>query len=449
MLFVVAIPVVALMLRAAARRGPRVGLWYGWAAALLVPHWLYYPIQSYRLDIPTIVAGVGLFLLAQGPPAGAAGGRRLRAADVTAGALLASMSISQVLAGEFSFMTVPKLAAPWLLPYLVGRSFVRSPADPADALGPMVAATTALALVAVVESITRVNLASVAAGRFAPMTGEVRMGLLRAMGTFCHPIILGMALLMLLPWALEARRRAGLGAGPRWWRLTPWVTVAGLITSISRGPMLAGALMLYLVAAARARRRALMLGLGLVAVVVGLAAREAIVATLGHVGNEDTVEKRVVIGNVEREYTGSIHRLLLFEVYGDLLADAGLFGFGHSGEEFQPGEGEGLEVLGSIDDHYIVFTLWYGYLGMGLFVLLMVLTLADLARVARAGGPAAALATALFVAVVVVALNLFTVWLAPDFARVWMFTAGLATALRQLPAKHPDPAGVEAVEFVS
>src|SRR6516164_195703 len=69
-----------------------------------------------------------------------------------------------------------------------------------------------------------------------------RMGLKRAFGPETHPIYLGLTFVLLLPWALEAARRARAPGGQGWWQALPWLVGGGVVATVSRGPALAGLL---------------------------------------------------------------------------------------------------------------------------------------------------------------------------------------------------------------
>ena len=90
--------------------------------------------------------------------------------------------------------------------------------------------------------------------------------------------------------------------------------------------------------------------------------------------------------------------------------------------------------FGSIDSHYLMFYLQYGYVGVSLFVMLMIVVLYYSVCAAwddkqrwctLCGGLAGA-----FLAL---ALLMTSVWFAPDYGAVWLFNAGLIANIRSLP----------------
>jgi hypothetical protein len=438
--YLILLAFACLTIAAGARPGGRGGLRYGWTAALLLaPVRMVAPLGIFALDARSIAGVLGVARAATARPGPGAARRRPSASDALIVALVGSMLVSQLLAGDLRPKTPIAYATGWLLPYLAGRLFLRSAADVPRALRAIAVGTLLLATLSIVEAVIHVNIWAKVLGWSSDPVGDVRAGLRRAQGPLEGPILLGMMLVLLLPWASEASRQARAGAGPVWWRSLPWLAGVALVGTVSRGAILAGlATVLGTAFLRHRRRRALIVGAALAGAVLALAAREAVLGTLTEVAGED-FEQTVEINGREYQYSGSLHRLLLLEVYGEPLAQAGLFGYGH--HLGGGNDGEDVGKFWSIDCHYLMFTLQYGYLGTGLFVLLLSSALADLARAARGGGAGAGLAGPLGVALGAVSLNMLSVWFAPDYGAAWLFTAGLAASLRGLPAEPAEAPG--------
>jgi O-antigen ligase len=139
----------------------------------------------------------------------------------------------------------------------------------------------------------------------------------------------------------------------------------------------------------------------------------------------------IVIAGQEVDYTGTSHRIILFQAYETPLARLGPLGYG------SPLPDDKMDEIParfrSIDNHYVLFLLQRGPLGLGLFVLLAIATLFNLAMMALdEGQPTADLAAGLFGAMALVTLLLVSVWFAPDFGMMWLFVAGLTSNLRSL-----------------
>lgn len=253
-----------------------------------------------------------------------------------------------------------------------------------------------------------------------------------------------MGLVLLLPWALEAGRRAKAGDGPRWWRALPWLVAAALFATVSRGPQLAGMATAAVYLFFRAPRlRVPMLVVALGGGLGGYAAKDQIVDALAVVAGEkgkDAAPTLITIDGEEVEYTGTNHRVLLFRVYDDAVKRAGPVGYGSDlrGVELEESIAQRFE---SINCHYLLFYLQTGYLGLGAFLILTAGILPNLGRLAfRRTSPLSGLAAGLFGALLAVAVMLMSVWFSPDFAGVWLFSAGVAG---RLPLLARSPAAAE------
>jgi hypothetical protein len=416
-------------------RGPRGGLWWGWlAAALLVPSWLFVHVGALNVDIRAVIAVTGLTGLLlfgrRGKP------QYWLAADSVLAALVVEQIASELEAGRLGLMTAAEVARLWLLPYLVGRWFLGSNGDLKRVLPAFAWMTLMLSLYAMVEAVTHMNPLNDLLGRIYGLLEEgqgYRWGLKRAQAFFDHPIYFGYLLVLVLPWALQARRMALRGDGPCWWRFLPFFVAGALVCTASRGPLLAGVLSVCVSRLlARPRWWVPALGLSVVAAVGMVLFQDTIVDSLALWAGENPRESvTLAIGGQEVEYTGTSHRLILMQAYEDLVVKLGPLGYGARLPEDKLDEIPAR--LRSIDDHFLFFLLQRGPLGLGLFVLLALVTLSNLARLALdARSPTADLAAGLFGAMALVTLLLVSVWFAPDFSVMWLFVAGLASNLRSL-----------------
>jgi O-antigen ligase len=90
--------------------------------------------------------------------------------------------------------------------------------------------------------------------------------------------------------------------------------------------------------------------------------------------------------------------------------------------------------FGSIDSAYVMIFLQRGYAGVVPFVALSIVTLINLLRVALpATKPHTAFAGAVFGAMFMLVLTLFTSWFSPDFGSAFLFTAGISARIHKLP----------------
>lgn len=428
---------VGWVLYVAATSGPQKALWVGWMAVLmLVPTWLVKSFGSIEMDMRSAVAVavVAGFLFFQKQPLQL----RWLWLDTFLLLLIASQVISGFNAGEIRPLTIPEITRRWLPAYVMGRLFFRSVDDLDDILPIASVLVLILSLYAIGESLLRVNIINEILGKhYAVLEASegYRWGIKRAQGPLNHPIFFGMMLVMLFPWAVEAGRRTRHKAGPRWWILLPFLAFGSVFCTASRGPIIATAFTVYVTLFFRRPKLRIIM---LLLVVLGGAGvyygKQAVIETLSTaVGESEQAVQRVVIDGDEYEYTGTKHRLLLYRVYWNAIRDAGLLGYGGRMRNV-PIEEHLVHRFSSIDNHYLLFLLQRGYMGIGLFITVTLCSLVYLA--AAAWDPSrrqAGFAGALFGSMLAVALLLQTVWFAPDFAVIWLFCAGMAGSLHSLP----------------
>jgi hypothetical protein len=433
MFMVLSITLIALIAVQTYARGARSGLWWGWLVALLlVPSWMIVRFGALTIDLRTVAAvtglvGVWLF------------GRRLvhhtwLAADFLIGGLVAIQIASEFQSGQFGLLSAAEIARIWLLPYLVGRCFLGSERNIRDVLPAFARTTLVLSLYAVMEAVTHVNPLNELMGKVYGVleAGEgYRWGLKRAQAFFDHPIYLGFLLVLILPWALVARRLALKGESPLWWKYLPIFVGVALACTASRGPVIAGILTICVSALlTRPRWWVPALGFATVSVAGMLLFQGAVVEGLASIAggtNEEPV--MLVIGDREVAYTGTSHRVLLFQVYDHAVGQLEPLGYGSQLRGVNIDDVP--ERFRSIDCHYLLFLLQRGPLGLGMFVLFALVTLGNLASVAwKSAKPSAGLAAGMFGAMALVSVMMISVWLAPDFGAAWLFGAGLAGNLK-------------------
>lgn len=361
---------------------------------------------------------------------------------------------SQASAGSLKPLTVIELARKWVLPYLMGRLLISEIGDLRAAYRTMMVIVVILTILAIFECAVQLNPINMLLGKRYDLLeqGEgYRWGLKRAHVTFDHPIFFGMTLVLLLPWTLETRRQSILGQGSRWWRMMPWLIACGLFATVSRGPQLAAMATVGIYAFFRlSERRLTFLMIFLGAACVAYTQKETLIDALSCFAGEKNVEeiRFITIDGEEVEYSGTNHRLLLFRVYSQAIDQAGLFGFGYELKGVLIDENL-AQRFASIDCHYLLFFLQHGYLGCGAFLILTLTILIKLIR--RAWNPTDAIgsfAGGLAGALASVAVLLVSVWFSPDFAGVWLFTAGLATRLLEVNLTDTPPSS-EATDNVS
>lgn len=99
--------------------------------------------------------------------------------------------------------------------------------------------------------------------------------------------------------------------------------------------------------------------------------------------------------------------------------------------------------FGSIDSHYLMFYLQYGYVGVSLFVMLMLTVLYySIAAAWDSTTRWCTLCGGMAGAFLAVALLMTSVWFAPDYGAVWLFNAGLIANIRSLRRVRPESTAV-------
>ncbi len=407
---IAALGLVAVLLAAlvvAAGKGPREALaWIFFPALILIPIEVVAGVPGFPDLNARRAAVIGLLI------GSVLGGRGAQLAPVWRPFDL--LPVLVVLAHSLSFAShteplgfahsMAVLTLDWLLPYVFVRALWRSYRDVRQALQPFAIATVLLAVLSLYEArmATRVTRVFWNALTGLPVPGHFEMwrwGFLRAFGTFTHPITLGVFFasvtpLMILWGQIDPRYRMHS-------RVAALATAFGCITSLSRGPMLA------LVAAC---------GLGLflskqrrmIYVCLVPAALLLVPYLLGELNQAISFTRTELDtrGNTDSGY----YRLALLMIYLDDIGQAGWFGNRSIvGQEF--------EAAWSIDNGYLYLFLESGWLGGGVF-LVMILTTLGLSGFAlqRARGAIRRVRAVGLASLLGLLFGMADVWFAPDYA---------------------------------
>lgn len=409
-----------------------------WSAffALIVPTWTGMGVGAATIDIrlACFLFACLFYAISTSPKRGWS----LCFLDLCVIGILLSFSFSLVSANLLGATGILSIVLIWCTPYAFGRLLGSLP-EPGSKLAPVLFLTAGVyAVVVAIESITHVNPINLIVGKSGSYAAEEgqRWGLRRADGIATHPIFMGMLLVSLHPWVLASVRHfrhTGM-FGISGSLLTHVAFPALLVSTIfpmSRGPLL---IMLGTVACVVfLREKSLRVPLAVCCLVILCFAvvRSNDVLNGLKSAAQDTGEASITIRGETYEYTGTNHRYLQLVVFKDALADAGFFGFGTS---FFDGvslasyvEPHLQQLFQSVDNHYVLTVLCYGYSGLCFSVLIMatgVVYAIGLWRLHRDTFSAAILGCSLMSM-----LMLATVWLDPDFAFMMQFNFGfIATA---------------------
>lgn len=436
--FIVLGGLAALISILAVARGSRSTLWWGLPAILLLtPTYIHHAINGH-------VGGQAMLLV--GILIGGSIGPLTRLRWTWTDTLVMLIWIAQLASDGTNnkITTVPLVLMLFytLIPYFLGRVFLRSWEDVGSALRPLMICVGLLAASVTIEALTGF---SVFRALFSKNSVSVmRAGFHRAMGTHTHPIIQGLTLLLAWPWTLEAARRARAGLGPKWWRALPWLVVIAIFGTVSRGPMAAAIIAcgVYLFFSRPSWRMPLATMGVAMAIMFFVGFDQIRNAMLVMSGESEAIEAEgvhyKVINGEEYAYNGTDHRWLLFKAYAIPLSNAGLLGFGY-------GEAEGSqEVLAmnasfwSIDNTQIVWILTYGYLGLALFYAFALVVMVGLTRVGLdRANPFSTLASGMAAALVAFHVALLSVALIREYHPDWMFFMGAAVTVVQLARQMP------------
>jgi len=239
-------------------------------------------------------------------------------------------------------------------------------------------------LAATFESLTGINFWEaifIDAGDEVKRPVGKRFGLFfRAHGPFQHPIFLGIVMLLIAPWSAMT-----LAISKSRWEATLGIlgligSVMGVMASVSRGPILA--VLIAVVCGLCIWHRyvrygvavALLLGIGLV-----IAFPQAVIDLADATENSELRGKPVEIDGEVEVYTGTRARIFVWRVYGPLVLRGGLLGFGNEAASTFPPNIPGLppevktrEILGYVDNSYLLTGLRFGIIGCTFFSLLVV-----------------------------------------------------------------------------
>lgn len=267
-----------------------------------------------------------------------------------------------------------------------------------------------------------------------------RLGLTRAWGPLKHPIFFGALQLLLFPWTMYAASRSRGGDGPRWWRYSPYIATAGIFFSLSRAPVIGIGITIYVAAlVTKLRWRKMLLVVGVAALAVLFVQRDSVLDALQLWSGEaaSKYKPKITVGDDEVEYTGTMSRVYLFEVYGLAMKRAGLYGFGTervTGFPVQvpvgPVHAATLVHLRFIDNIYILMILRFGYLGLFFFVMLAISASIAFVKLAKSSDRHDAtfhanMAGAILATLVV----MLTVWMPHDFGFMFLWNIGAASGL--------------------
>lgn len=497
------------------RQGPRRAIAAGIFLSLLVPEWVrYYPFGPppegffntgslwINLRVAVTVVGVCLYLLHPK----ATRNWKLMWSDWAMLGLMGTHLVSDTLADGFSWTILLRIYGEWFLPYVAGRIAIQSVGDARWALPFAVGVTLILASFSVAESVLKLDpnpsemlLVDLSEGlpkpTLRPEDGTPRdaerIGFKRSYGPTMHPIYFATLQLLLLPWMVYAASRSlRVKTVPYWWAGMPLVCLLGIAAPISRAPVLAIGIVVYVMVMILRPQSRYRLGIaGAVVAIVLLLGWDVIIGGLEKFTGEDEHRKVVIIDGKPVKYSGTRHRFLLFEEYSPALWQTGLVGWGTerlvtfppnvpraSGgvasttilEETPPplmnldltGKGRRMRPttpyvpplptsvkeaeVATLDNAFLLYTLRFGFLGLFFFAALNVTAAWNYIRLALMPKTEGVVwLAAMAGTIVAMGFVLLTVWMPQDFGYFYLFLVGASAGLLaekenpQLPAEQP------------
>lgn len=423
----------------------------GWfVAMLLCPAWQQMQVRSIYLDHRSIAAGLGLLLLFAFPRKdGLSPLKRVvpMPTDFFMGLLFLSIMTTLFLKERIAPLTPIEFGRQFLLPYLAGRLFLQRSKDIEEVAPVLSRLLLIVTVLGILEALSRKNLVNEVFGmRFGLLeAGEgYRWGMKRAIGNVRHPIFNGLMLVMLLPWTVAVHHFWKRGPNRKLWRQMPLMGAAAIFFSVSRGPHAAaiatGGIMTFF------RKPLLRVPIAVGAItlaVIAVGARDQIMHFAGKLAGEEEADENsfVSIDGEPYEYTGTKHRALLNIAYAEAIVRNDTWGYG-AGLVNVPIPDDAKQRFSSIDNHYLMFYLQFGWSGFILFHCLQVCAVLQVFFCAwNTKHGRSILCAGLTGSFVGVGMLMKSVWFDADYGAVWLFCAGLAGCLVNLKddeAGHQD-----------
>ena len=434
--------------------GPRRAVGCGMMLSLLVPEWVRWEpvLDVVWFNVTVSVAAWSLILYLCHPLS--TYNFKLNWCDYAGIGMVATHIISDSFNSGPGAVVLLRAYGEWMLPYLAGRVAIQEVGDARWLLPCAVGVTLILATFGLLEMFIPGTNANIFEQLVQQQRGdEIRtpydmhrtlgpIDLQRAYGPTHHPMYFGVLMFMLFPWMVYADSRAAKKKAPWWWRAMPYVCFVGVVSSISRAPILAVPLAIYLMyLILKPNWRPVLLGAGVVGIIALFLTWDKIQYAMESIAREQNSDRMVKIHGKEFRFTGTSHRWLMFVAYGPALQRTGPLGFGTARcAHFPPDvpENKGIPVeMFSVDNAFLLYSLRFGLLGFLCFSAMGIAAQWGYLKFAlqpnvEGGVWLAAMASTL----AAMAFVLFTVWLPQDFGFFYLFCIGASAGLW---AEHDAP----------
>jgi hypothetical protein len=350
--------------------------------------------------------------------------------------------------------TIPLRAyCEWGIPYIAGRLCFCDRTYPVPLALTFAAVAVTISTLSLFEGLTHYHPWEMIFGERPfddiPRNTE-RWGMLRAWGQSKHPIFLGLTIVLLQPWILmlfsvwtSLRARLLLSA-------LLVLSIAGIAATGSRAAILASFLLILLSFANHLTKWKKPFYIAVAASLVVALVFWDQTWKLAHVwSGEESLDKsnRVTleIDGEKVESSSTMGRLNLYMFYKKAMWEGGFLGFGTERTDSFPvdvpvGSRDELSrtSLRFVDNHYILITLRFGWLGFASFVGILITPIIQ-SRLYSRGSCAASdclcISQQFSNAILAATLAILTVWLAFDFGQMLLFAIGTIACFSQAGAK--------------
>lgn len=316
--------------------------------------------------------------------------KSLNVIDLLVGALMLWHIIVDVAHEGQPFVFTLLAYGRWMLPYAAGRyAFVH--AGSLSKLAPVfIGVASFIAVAAIYESFTSLNLWE---SIFIHVDDKVlrvisqRYQLLyRSIGPVRNPIFLGVMLFAMLPFAMDMTTPRADTSIRRWMGFAGLIVITlGIVATVSRGPILCVPLAAaFALVCVSKFARWVLIPIAVAGILFTTLQFDA-VANFLEGGGDEHVRARIV----EVDHSGDFeihnntrHRLLIPKVYGPIVLKGGPLGYGTTDSSgFPPRNIPGIptdpaisSLLRNVDNSYINIGLAFGWVGLALFIVLLIST---------------------------------------------------------------------------
>lgn len=408
-----------------------------------IPSWSGVEVYGELLTVKAIVGMVLLVTYSFLPKATFP--RRLIPCDYAVIGLIVVAIVSDLIHNGFGLMPFARAYIEWFIPYLCGRLAFQQREDLVWAWPVLSIVGLLLAFEAAIEAWFSVNPYEWVFG-LRPLEGvsrdAQRWNFKRAYGPCLHPLYFGVLLAWFFAWQIHAAWRAVLNRSSLLW-LFPFClgAIAPLATG-SRGPMIAGVIaFIGILFFSLPKLRWGMIATAGAIIILLAVNQERVLSMLDNWSGETDHGrqlKELTIEEKSDKYSSARARLTLFRIYREPLLKAGFVGYGTAAVTGFPinvpigsDQAEVARDVWSLDNTYMLITLRFGYLGLGCFLAMILLSLWQVIRVfdAERGRSIAWFAACLAGATLSAAWLIFGVWMPMDFGYPFLWGIGATSGL--------------------